>query len=1045
MKRLLVGLLKFTAGFAVVTGIVGAIAYQRYVVDDPGPQFTREAIRAIVAAETPITYRDGTTRIGAFFDTEHREWTPWEKIPRGWVDAIVASEDGDFFDHHGFSPRHIAQAAVRNALAGRVVAGGSTLTQQTAKNVFYRPDRSLKSKVDELLGALRLEAHFSKEEILEFYANQFHVSANGRGIGIAARYFFDKAPMELDAKECAFLAGFVKAPNRYNPFLGESEERRAEARARAEERTAYVLRRMVEEGTLTEARAAELKSTPLQFKRGAFQFERSSLVDAVERRLEDPSIVAVFEELGITNPATAGIRIVTTFDVDAQRGAHYGVVHALTGLGPVLERTGAYAFVLPGTTRVQVDAGHALTPRSLLAARVQKWSTNAATLDAGGRTCTLDAKAMDRVVDVVAQARGDGPGAAREELARTLPPGTIVRASVRTDGTDLCDLEASPAIEGALVVLEDGQLRAMVGGGTNEGFNRATDARRQLGSTWKPLVYEAALELGWLPTDLLDNRRAALPFRGTWYYPHPDHASDAWMTMSMAGARSENLASVWLLAHLVDRLDVEQIKLLAGSAGLLAADGEAVDAWTARLRDIEHLPSPANRLEEIAFTAAKADVLGGLAFEGHPEDAAPLRSLVYGAGLAAERARVTKIAPGPERDARLAALDRTFVAMQETLASLAELADDSDLLVAENLHASTVRALRDATQRRLSELQAADPWSPDVLALDPEFRTLLGVRVLQKRVAARGMRAELPTSLTVALGAADVALLDMARTYEAMLQGDTLSWTGTGDEALPAWNAPEVIERILDADGRELWRSTPKRTRVVDPAAGAMVGDILRNVVRHGTGRRALNAVRAGGKVLPVAGKTGTTNEYRNAAFVGFAPRADRDGLGWGDAYTVAAWVGYDDNRSMKRGRLRVQGANGPLPAWLDAMQAMADAGLVGAGDATEWSPPAGLAPILLNTAIDGDTLAIVAPVEGARRYPGVLGATVDAESTAASAPATVAPEPAPTPTTGSPGPELGADALEEGVEFAPPDEDAPQERIVPEVHEAAPAGAAAP
>ncbi|MFO0003623.1 MAG: biosynthetic peptidoglycan transglycosylase, partial [bacterium] len=113
--------------------------------------------------------------------------------------------------------KHIVRAAVQNARAGRVVAGGSTLTQQTAKNLFYRPDRSLRSKAQELVDALRLEAHFSKEDILEFYANQFHVSANGRGLGIAARYFFDKRVDELTLKECAFIAGMVKAPSRYNP------------------------------------------------------------------------------------------------------------------------------------------------------------------------------------------------------------------------------------------------------------------------------------------------------------------------------------------------------------------------------------------------------------------------------------------------------------------------------------------------------------------------------------------------------------------------------------------------------------------------------------------------------------------------------------------------------------------------------------------------------------------------------------------------------------------------------------------------------------
>ena len=244
VKRLLVGsLVVFGAG-----SCMGGWSYQAHVVEDPGPQFTRESIQAIIAQESPVYYRDGATRIGVFFDLEHRAYVPYADIPKAYVEAIVSAEDGDFFEHNGVSPKHIVRATLQNMKAGAVVAGGSTLTQQTAKNLFYRPDRSFRSKWGELVNALRLEAHFSKEEILEFYANQFHVSANGRGLGIAARYFFDKDVKELSVKECAFIAGLVKAPSRYNPFVGGTEERRQAAREAAEQRTAYVLRRMQDEG-----------------------------------------------------------------------------------------------------------------------------------------------------------------------------------------------------------------------------------------------------------------------------------------------------------------------------------------------------------------------------------------------------------------------------------------------------------------------------------------------------------------------------------------------------------------------------------------------------------------------------------------------------------------------------------------------------------------------------------------------------------------------------------------------------------------------------
>jgi membrane peptidoglycan carboxypeptidase len=128
------------------------------------------------------------------------------------------------------------------------------------------------------------------------------------------------------------------------------------------------------------------------------------------------------------------------------------------------------------------------------------------------------------------------------------------------------------------------------------------------------------------------------------------------------------------------------------------------------------------------------------------------------------------------------------------------------------------------------------------------------------------------------------------------------------------------------------------------------VGDILRNVVRWGTGRRALGKVKIGQVAVPVAGKTGTTNSYRNAAFAGFVPKASPDGWVWGNAYTLVTYVGYDDNRSMRRGSIRLQGSDGALPAWISTAQGLADSGLLGTvgegissefiGAPGEWASP---------------------------------------------------------------------------------------------------------
>lgn len=1061
MKKLLLRLLQLTALLAVVGGVVGTWAYRKYVLNDPGPAFERAAILEIIAQESPVYYRDGVTPMGVFFDQEHRTYVPFERLPEDWVHAIVASEDGSFWEHPGIDPKHILRAVLQNMKAGSVVAGGSTLTQQTAKNLFYRPDRSFRAKAVELGDTLRLEAHFSKKDILEFYANQFHVSANGRGIGIAARYFFDKTPEELETKECAFIAGMVKAPSRYNPFIGQTEARREEARTAAEKRTAYVLRRMAETGEISEARRAELEATPLAFRRGSFRYDRSVVLDEVQRRLEEPKFIELFERAGIDNPSTAGLRIVTTIDKHAEAAATYGLWHHLSELGPQLERPALDALLLPPATTAEASPGQALAPLSFHAARVEAAAADALTLDLGGRPCTVDADGIRRVAKAF--------GAKAEALAAALVTGRFVLASVREDGAS-CDLEYRPGLQGAVLVLEDGQVRAMVGGNDNRHLNRATSARRQFGSTWKPLLFLAASQLGWLPTDALDNRRNVFPFRDVWYFPRADHSADAFLSMTATGARSENLASVWLLFHLVDRLDDAQLGRLAAQVDLLPREGEAPEAFAVRMRDEAVIRSSPERFAELAFTRARTDVLATLGSSRHPEDALAVRSLLYGQGVAAERARVQRTATSAERASRLVALENNLVGLEETAAAclagpLAALSWDpvsqalacgrapagfvplppealalatasrveqalafeaqDDLLVDGRVHLGTLRALRVAEDLRTAELVGRDAYDADVLVLHPDWRVLVGVRSFIRLCHDIGVEAELPENLTLTLGAADTSLQEMASAYQALLVGARYRFSGEGfvegsvtgmrsTFALPeSEEATALVQEIRDAGGNVLFRMQSRTEPVADPRAGAMVGDILRNVVLHGTGRRASGA--AGTEGRPLTGKTGTTNNYRNAAFIGFAPIQNGGLPVWGAAFTVAAYVGNDDNTPMRRGSLRVQGANGALPVWLETVRLMGARGLLGTGTAGEYTIPDGLVrvPSPDGLGFDGEPLtALRPPGDPPERLMVVPGGE-----------APVSRQPAEAPPS-------GALALPNDTEFGPPE---PDEGVDPE------------
>jgi hypothetical protein len=247
-----------------------------------------------------------------------------------------------------------------------------------------------------------------------------------------------------------------------------------------------------------------------------------------------------------------------------------------------------------------------------------------------------------------------------------LKPGAVLWVSVRTVDGDkvLCDLEHRPELQGAMLLAENGQIRAMVGGNDNTHFNRAVSARRQFGSTWKTLVFQAAFQLGWTPVDFLDNRPAVFPFEGIWYRPSADHESDDFVSVAWAGVRSENLASIWLLVHLLDRLDRDQLIEIAHLTGLAPFEGEGRRAYIRRIRDDFGVVATRSRMRSVAFEEAKSNVMAGLdlapiAQAELDREYVELMSLHDGWGFAAQRALAG------EDDARQRELEADFRQLSE--------------------------------------------------------------------------------------------------------------------------------------------------------------------------------------------------------------------------------------------------------------------------------------------------------------------------------------------------------------------------------------------
>jgi len=639
--------------FLFVTAIcvigIAALAAKIYqlVVLEPGDEIKIENIHAILGKESPVFYSDGTTKLGVFFDTAHRQYVSYSEIPKNFVNAMVASEDNRFFTHMGFDIIGIGRAIIKNIQAGRVVQGGSTLTQQTAKNLFKRTDRSVEAKIKELLFALRLEYYYPKETIFEFYANQFYVSGNGHGLGIAARYYFDKTPNELSLIECAFIAGSVKQPNYYNPFIKKNELAAQLARVRAQARTRYVLDKMRDLGMIDAAAYNDSIDKIIDFKNGKVGYDLDYAMELVRDAVSSTEVLEGLEVHDVTNISSSGLRVITTIDRDLQESTLAALRDELSRLDVRLrgyERQEVQAEL----AKLDYTGDSVVRNGAFLFGRIEKIEGNGESIRV---LVTLDKQLGQGVVDAKGLAglttarlrwqesrwskSGKGDQA---KLVNQLQVGDRVWVSVREvveNESVLLDLQKYPMVQGGALVLKNGTIKAMAGGTENRFFNRAVQAKRQMGSALKPLVYTAALQLGWNSADSLKNSRSVFVYNNQAYFPRPDHNSPYdWVSMSWAGVLSENVASVWLLSHLCDKLTTSQLAEVADRVGLgpKTAEGEeeSYRSYRARIRDKYGIQVTRDVLRASAYRLAVENLETDFIFDGKMNEYEILKQLPYG-------------------------------------------------------------------------------------------------------------------------------------------------------------------------------------------------------------------------------------------------------------------------------------------------------------------------------------------------------------------------------------------------------------------------------
>lgn len=1005
---------------------LAAVVWVQVQIGDTS-ELKKSTILARMNEETTIYFADGKHPIGSFFSGLHRKYIPISEVPAYVVNAVIASEDKNFYRHRGVDLVAIAKAFIEGVKRGRFRRGGSTITQQTVKNILGHWERSFARKFREIIAALQLERMYDKRQILEFYLNQFHVAANGNGIGIAAKYYFNKEVQNLDLVEAAFIAGSVKGPSKYNPFIKYTRESRQRARENAFERKNYVLHRMYEQGWISQSELASALQKPVPYRRGKFRSQKVSLVTTIKKQFQHQELLVKLGLESVDQLDHAGLRVITTIDKTLQEEAQLAMRRNLSRLETILQGFKPEpAEKYKPLRRLEVEQycyGKVVEVIATEGEEVVK-------LDFGLAKGSIPRASLVRYARLLDLPEGHREGYKfhLRQLLKTIKVGDVLFVEVREYDAALheavLELHKYPRINGGLIAIDKGHVRAVVSGFNTIGFNRALSARRPPGSVFKTVVYYASLQLGWSILDQLDNERQIFPYQGQLYYPRPDHPSPYKdVSMLWAGIMSENLATVSLVYHLVSKLDFKQFKRLLAFLHLLPVEGEQPNRYHRRIAKKIGVQLDRIGVRKFQLHNAIRDLTPDLVFAEQEDIQRRLKKIWWGDGyqegltelFAEENEEITV----REKKRRISLIASNLLRLNsaakelrkdwEAISSGLYLQDQDtqkrlvrfrvlpskgtrpelgyfmplnlEEIVPEDTEAEELSYYQQKIGRKLNYLDVQAIWGggdqaanvAGVTMEDVRLDGYLSLHLLQKlnrlietnyqkvlahenrydlyqyfqhrdfRIGAglnyllaltkrMGVSSRLEPVLSYPLGTNDVTTGEVSKLYQTFIEGKIYRFYREGPD-----NQLNFIHRIENRFGDVLYKANPIVTRITSEKHSDQMREILRKVVTHGTGRRARGELylttgdeteNSGEEVhirLPAFGKTGTTNDFTTSYFAGFFPYPVQPYLPLDPAasYVISAYLGYDLNETMRRGRIRVYGGIGALPLWTDFAKAI--------------------------------------------------------------------------------------------------------------------------
>ncbi|WP_239324717.1 penicillin-binding protein 1A [Snodgrassella gandavensis] len=482
----------------------------------------------------PLTIYSADGKLMGQFGEERRAFTRINDFPQVLKDAVVAAEDKRFYEHGGVDFIGITRALIFN-MTGGVQSGASTITQQVARNFYLTNERTYTRKFNEALLAYKIEQKLTKDQILELYFNQIYLGQRAYGFAAASLMYFNKPVQKLDLAEATILAGLPKAPSTFNPVVNPQ---------RAKMRQRYILNNMVELGKITPAQADAAFAEPLQYVHYQQAIDQNALYVAELVRQQ------MYEKYGDA-AYTQGFRVYTTVNSQDQAVATQALRKVLTNFDKGATYRGAEGFF---------DLGR--IPDDIRDEQIEQYLASRSAVD-GMLPAVVTALGSNSIVVYIAGVGENRIGGnSYNWIKRAINNDKLAEASIRVgsvvhvrgDGKSFRVVQ-QPELQGAIVALDaqTGAVRALVGGYDyyRRSFNRATQAKRQPGSSFKPFIYSAAIAKGFTPATMVNDAPIVLPGLGAggrpWTPKNSDGRYAGLITLRQALTASKNMVSIRIL------------------------------------------------------------------------------------------------------------------------------------------------------------------------------------------------------------------------------------------------------------------------------------------------------------------------------------------------------------------------------------------------------------------------------------------------------------------------------------------------------------------